>query len=159
MAPSLPPKVAVRRLGYRLAYASLRVYWFGRRPSVHGVKCVLTDRDLVLLVRHTYGPAEWLLPGGAIKRREIPISAARREMREELGIDIEDWTALGEVTGRVHHRRDTLHCFQAELRDPVLRLDPGELAAARWFSRRELPPRLGGYVHPILARAATTNAG
>jgi ADP-ribose pyrophosphatase YjhB (NUDIX family) len=156
VAPSLPPAVALRRLGYRFAYASLRVYWFARRPPVSGVKCVLTDRDRVLLVRHTYGPAEWLLPGGAIKRRERPLSAVRREMREELGIDIEHWRALGEVTGRMHHRRDTLHCFQAELHDPVLTIDRGELAAAGWFSRRELPPDLGRYVHPILARAGTT---
>ena len=41
----------------------------------------------MLLVRHTYGPRAWDLPGGAIKRGEPPIDAARREMDEELGLD------------------------------------------------------------------------
>jgi 8-oxo-dGTP pyrophosphatase MutT (NUDIX family) len=151
--------VAVRRSAFRFAYAVLRVYWFLARPSVHGVKCVLTDEDRVLLVRHTYGRADWDLPGGSIKRREPPRSAARREMREELGITIEDWTSLGEVTGRMDHRRDTLHCFQAELRDPVLTLDPGEIDVASWFGRDELPPDLGRYVVPILAQARTGGEG
>jgi 8-oxo-dGTP pyrophosphatase MutT (NUDIX family) len=147
--------VPLRRWAFRFAHALQRVYWFLARPSVHGVKCVLTDGDRVLLVRHTYGRTDWDLPGGSIKRREPPLSTAQREMREELGITIDDWTSLGEVTGRMDHRRDTLLCFQAELRDPVLTLDPGELGVASWFRRDELPPDIGRYVLPILARART----
>ena len=60
--------VLVRRVGYRFAYAGLRVYWFVLRPRSTGIKCVLTDGDRVLLVRHTYGPRAWELPGGSLKR-------------------------------------------------------------------------------------------
>src|SRR5437870_4690431 len=77
--------VAVRRRGYRVAFALLRVYWFVRRPALHGVKCVLTNGDQVLLVRHTYGSRDWDLPGGAVSRGEPPVATARREMHEELG--------------------------------------------------------------------------
>jgi 8-oxo-dGTP pyrophosphatase MutT (NUDIX family) len=129
----------------------LRAYRLLGRPTVSGVKCVLTDGDRVLLVRHTYGRAEWLLPGGSIKRDEPPLSAARREMREELGIDIADWTALGEVSAYTESGRDRLHCFQAELRAPALTLDRGELETVGWFPRGELPPNLGRFVRPILA--------
>jgi 8-oxo-dGTP pyrophosphatase MutT (NUDIX family) len=151
MAQSGQLAVALRRPAYRLAYALLRLYWFIARPSVLGVKCVLTDGDRVLLVRHTYGAAEWVLPGGAVKRGEHPLAAARREMHEELGVAVENWTPLGVLTGRLHHRRDTIHCFHAELGDPVLDLDRGEIAAAGWFPRDSLPADLGGYVRPILA--------
>jgi len=133
----------------------LRVYWFVARPAVSGVKAVLTDGPTVLLVRHTYGPESWDLPGGVIKRRELPASAVRREIAEELGVTIEDFLLLGEVKGRMHHRRDTLHCFRAELDDPPLTLDLGELCAARWFRHDELPAELGGYVRPILALVHT----
>jgi 8-oxo-dGTP pyrophosphatase MutT (NUDIX family) len=150
--------VALRRRAYRFAYATLRVYWFVARPSVDGVKCLLTDGDRVLLVRHTYGRAQWLVPGGSVKRGERPLSAARREIREELGIDIEDWTPLGELTGRVHRRRDTLHCFQAERHAPALTLDGGEIETAKWFPRGELPPDLDRYVGPILARSTPTRS-
>lgn len=157
MAQSGPLAVALRRPAYRLAYTVLRVYWFVVRPSVVGVKCVLTDGDRVLLVRHTYGAAEWLLPGGSIKRGEQPLAAARREMREELGIELDDWTPLGVFTGRLHHRRDAIHCFHAEVGDPMLEIDGGEIAATRWFHRDNLPGDLGGYVRPILARTSREN--
>jgi 8-oxo-dGTP pyrophosphatase MutT (NUDIX family) len=146
----MPLHVTLRRLGYRSAHMLLRGYWFLARPAVSGVKAVLTDGSRVLLVRHTYGPASWDLPGGSIKRRELPLSAVRREMAEELGITIEDWRPLGAITGRMHHRRDTLHCFRAELADPPLTLDLGELAAVEWFPRDHLPSELGRYVKRIL---------
>jgi 8-oxo-dGTP pyrophosphatase MutT (NUDIX family) len=142
------------RLAYRSAFAALRGYWFVRRPQVAGVKCVLTDRDHVLLVQHTYGAREWDLPGGSLKRGELPIEAARREMGEELGVVIEDWVPLGRLLASMHHRRDTMHCFQAELRDSHITMDQGELAAVRWFPRRDLPPDLAGNVRRILARTA-----
>jgi 8-oxo-dGTP pyrophosphatase MutT (NUDIX family) len=144
--------VPLRRLFYRAAYTLLRVWWLVGRPRVEGVKFLLTDGDRVLLVRHTYGHSVWDIPGGSIKRREAPLAAARREAHEELGLAVEHWTALGEVSGRMNHRRDTLHCFQAELREPRLRIDRGELAAASWFARSELPAALSEYVLPILER-------
>jgi 8-oxo-dGTP pyrophosphatase MutT (NUDIX family) len=140
-------------LGYRWAHTALRGYWFVRRPKVEGVKCVLRSNGQVLLVRHTYGRRDWDLPGGAVKRREPPVAAARREMHEELGVDIEDWTALGPVLEVAYHRRDRMHCFQAELEDPRLTVDHGELAAVGWFTPAELPSGLPGHVPRILARA------
>jgi 8-oxo-dGTP pyrophosphatase MutT (NUDIX family) len=148
LATRLP--VPIRRWGYRLAYRILRVYWFLCRPAASGVKCALTRGDHVLLVRHTYGRAEWELPGGRIKHGEPPAAAAAREMREELGIKVDGWTPLGRLTGRADYRRDTLYCFRAALDNPQLTLDHGEIDAAAWFPRRALPPDLGGYGRRIL---------
>jgi 8-oxo-dGTP pyrophosphatase MutT (NUDIX family) len=144
--------LAPRRLGYRVAYRLLRVYWVIVRPHSKGVKCVLTSRDRVLLVRHTYGYPAWELPGGSLRPREQPLTAARREVREELGVAIEDWRALGELNATMDHRPVTLHCFHAELERPAGELDRGELAIAGWFPRRQLPADLGRYVRLILAR-------
>jgi ADP-ribose pyrophosphatase YjhB (NUDIX family) len=142
--------VPIQRFGYRVAYTMLRTYWFIRRPKLSGVKCVLTDGNEVLLVRHTYGPRAWDLPGGAIKRGEAPVTAARREMTEELGVSIDDWRALGTVTVVVDHRRDLVHCFQAQAPERDLTIDRGELAAAGWFARDGLPTDLGRYAGRIL---------
>jgi ADP-ribose pyrophosphatase YjhB (NUDIX family) len=144
--------IQLRRLAYRFAYVVLCAYRYVARPSMHGVKCVLTDSDKVLLVRHTYGPAEWDLPGGGLRRNESPLSAARREMHEELGIVIDDWVAIGDLLAKVQNASSTMHCFRVELNEPQLTLDPGEIRDARWFPRRELPPNLARYVNPILSR-------
>ena len=145
----------MRRLGYRAAYQGLRVWWFLRRPDVGGVKCVLTAGDRILLVRHTYGPRGWDLPGGTMKPGEEPATTATREMEEELGVQIGSWRELGEIDHTLDHRRDHLHCFQAELEDRRLSIDPGELQIAQWFPRDQLPGSLNYYVCQILARASS----
>jgi hypothetical protein len=74
-------------------------------------------------------------------------------MREELGIEGAGWTSLGAVQGTVHHRRDTIHCYRAELAAPGVTLDLGELATAQWFPHGQMPPDVGPYVASIVARA------
>jgi 8-oxo-dGTP diphosphatase len=144
--------VQVRRVAIRFAYAGLRTYWFLLRPRIVGVKCVLTHGDDVLLVRHTYGSRAWDLPGGTVRRREAPRDAARREMHEELGRRIDDWTSLGELFVRSNHHDDNLHLFLASVADRQIEIDLVELAEAGWFPREALPPDLGRYVRPIMAR-------
>jgi ADP-ribose pyrophosphatase YjhB (NUDIX family) len=141
------------RRGYRLAYRLLRVYWFISRPDVDGVKCVLTRDGRVLLVRHSYGPRTWELPGGGVKSGESATAAAGREMTEELGVTIEAWTDLGELRGTMQGRHDRQHCFQAELGNRPLSLDPGEIVVAAWFPRDQLPEDTGRYVSAIVQLA------
>jgi 8-oxo-dGTP pyrophosphatase MutT (NUDIX family) len=144
--------VQVRRVAMRVAYAGLRTYWFVFRPRVVGVKCVVTHERHVLLVRHTYGNRAWDLPGGTVRRRELPHDAAQREMHEELGRRIEDWTSLGELFVNTNHHDDNLHLFQARIEDRELELNLTELAEAGWFAPDALPADLARYVRPILKR-------
>ncbi len=144
--------VRLRRTIFRIAYQVLRVYWLIFRPDGTGVKCVLTDGDRVLLVRHTYGPRRWGLPGGGVRRSEPPRTAATREMHEELGLEITDWLELGPIAGHSHHKNETLHCFRAELTNPTLTIDHAEIETTRWFARDALPRELGEYVEVIMER-------
>ena len=144
--------VPIRRQGYRIAHRLLRSWWFIARPHTSGVKCVLTDGDRVLLVRHTYGNTEWDLPGGGIHKGEEPVEAARREMEEELGVQLENPRPLGQISLRAYRARDRIHCFHAEIGPADLTIDEGELAAASWFARDEIPEEVGRYVFAVLGR-------
>ncbi len=145
----------VRRAAIRCAYVGLRLYWFVARPHVSGVKCVITHGDDVLLVRHTYGNRAWDLPGGQIRRRELPVDAARREMTEEIGRRIEDWVDFGKLDSSSNHHRDTVHLFHGHLGDRRVDPDLVELDAAEWFARGGLPPDLSRHVRPILSHLST----
>lgn len=48
---------------------------------------ILDDQRRVLLVNPTY-KAEWEVPGGAVELDESPAQACRREIAEELGINV-----------------------------------------------------------------------
>lgn len=42
----------------------------------------------LLLVRNWAGRQQWGLPGGGVERKEAPIDAAKRELSEELGVEV-----------------------------------------------------------------------
>jgi len=56
------------------------------------------DRERVVLVRHSNGGA-WTTPGGAIEPLERPADAARREMWEETGLEVELVRVIGVYGG------------------------------------------------------------
>jgi 8-oxo-dGTP pyrophosphatase MutT (NUDIX family) len=136
--------VPLRRAGYRVAHAGLRAYWRVARPHTLGVKCVVRDGDAVVFVRHSYGDRrQWELPGGGMKRGEDPRDTAAREAREELGLDLREWRALGSVEAYGYGKHTTVICFEAHARTRALTLDEGEIEEARWFALAHPPRPLG----------------
>jgi ADP-ribose pyrophosphatase YjhB (NUDIX family) len=148
--PAAQLSVLARRGAYRLGYRLLRSYSRVRHPSLSGVKCVLCDGELVLLVRHTYGPPGWSLPGGIMRRSEDPAHAARRELAEELGVQVDALRAVGEIQVHIDGRSDRVHCFCAAVRAPALRLQRAEIAEARWWPRDRLPDPLSPHTREVL---------
>ena len=148
-----PRSVALLRLGYRVAYRLLMAYAFVRRPKVTGVKCVVVRADgRVLFVRHAYGDrSAWELPGGGIKRGELPREAVRREAREELGVDLGTWEDLGAAEGPWYFGRQPLTCFRAAWPAGARpRFDPVEIGDAAWFALDAPPARIGPATRDVL---------
>jgi ADP-ribose pyrophosphatase YjhB (NUDIX family) len=60
------------------------------RFTVTVAAVVIDSRNRVLLLHHRFRPGSgWGIPGGFIHPREQPEDAVRRELREEIGLEIE----------------------------------------------------------------------
>ena len=108
----------------------------------------------LLLVRHSYGRRDvWMLPGGGVGRREKPVDAAVREVREETGCSIEETELAGIFLSTQGRWRDTIHLFSAMTRDlPVP--DGREVVEARFFALDALPATTSEAVLRRLAERA-----
>lgn len=121
-----------------------RHYWrrWSKAP-IAGVSVIVTNLSGdVLLLKHSYGPPVWGLPGGGLGKGEDPLEAARREVREELGVElarIEPVGTLDEVMSGCPH---TAHIFAAVC-DRQPRPDFREITEARFFPSHSLPEPLG----------------
>ncbi|HEX4035091.1 MAG TPA: NUDIX domain-containing protein [Solirubrobacteraceae bacterium] len=145
--------VGLRRIAYRFAY---RVLWLAARvraPRGRGAAAVLLCDGEVLLVRHSYGPDRWELPGGGVRRREEPAAAIARELEEELGLTVTDPVALCALPGPGRLRHHHTHIYRVEVPEPRVRADPVEIAEAAWFDPASPPRPLGPMVQAGLRAA------
>lgn len=112
-------------------------------PSVHVL--IRDDEQRILLVRHVEG--RWQLPGGAVDPGETPAEAARRECREELGVEVEPEALLGVYGGPEYRIRyangDEAAWIVTVLAGRIVAGEPeaagdDEVAALGWFRPDEL---------------------
>ena len=136
------------RWAYRLVLLLMRGWWVVARPRSSGVRCVVRRGDAILLVRHSYGDRRWMLPGGRMRHGEAPVETARREMRQELGIDAGRWTVIGCLGARAGYRRrsrtegfrrHSTYYVATELSTIAVNPRAAEIAEARWFPCGTLP--------------------
>ncbi len=79
----------LHRLALKLAHAVRRRWWRLFQVQLEGCRVLAIDgAGRVLLICHSYGSGQWLLPGGGIARGEAPLAAAQRELAEETGLSL-----------------------------------------------------------------------
>jgi ADP-ribose pyrophosphatase YjhB (NUDIX family) len=132
-------RLGLGRIGYRAAHRWLRLFRFLAARHTLGVRCVLRRGDQVLLVRHTYGDRSWALPGGRVRRGEAPSEAARREISQELGVEVSHWRDVGAFSSGPSRRKSTTVYLRATLAGQEVQPDRFELSDADWFPVRVLP--------------------
>ena len=74
-------------MGTFLYYLLWPAVWF-YAPLKTRVRAKILVGDEVLYVKNWFGPGTWQLPGGGLKIGETSVQTAVREVKEELGIEL-----------------------------------------------------------------------
>lgn len=149
---------ALIRAVYRLAHWGLRLLWLIRRPETTGALVAVWHHGRVLLVKNSYR-RQLTLPGGYVKPREDRRITAARELREEVGINVQPRRLVHAYHGThlFEHRQDTLDIFELELDDePNVRVDDREVVSAELYTPDEA---LGMDVVPHLEEYLSRRVG
>lgn len=120
-------------------------HYLNARPTASLV--IVDDAQRILLLKRARQPGQglWEIPGGFCDGWEDPVDAARREGREELGVDVELGPFVGMYIGGYRFQGElfpVLDCFWLA-RLPYraqIELDPVESEEARWFPLSDPPP-------------------
>lgn len=118
---------------------------------------VITDgRGRVLLLKHRFRPGTgWGMPGGFMETGEQPEEALRRELREEVGLEVEKVKLL--ATRAFQKPRQVELVFTAQALGDPEQLNY-EIQKAAWFLPNELPQELPRDQAQLIKRALSDGA-
>lgn len=133
----MPTSGIVHELRAAVGHALLQL------PSVSGL---VFDAEGRLLLIHNRDDARWAVPGGCIEPDESPEEAVAREMREEIGLEVEPESLVGVFGGPQFRVRYTngdetsyvTAAFVCAVRGGALRPDGEEALDARFFAWDEI---------------------
>ncbi len=132
----------LRAFGVIPEWARQRVVRLFKPSYTVGAGCLIErGDDEVMLVQTSYRRG-WGMPGGLLNRQEAPATGAMREVREELGLEVELFDDPIVVLDRMMQKIDIVYRARV-VGDMPADLDrlhrSAEITAVRWFRRDALP--------------------
>lgn len=135
-------------------------------PLTSAVAAFLTDdAGRVLLCQQSHGHRLWGLPGGRIRLGESPLHAVVRDVRTEIGmeIDVVDLVGLYQLTGHTCGEDVpdvVMHVFRSRSAggEAVVN-EPGRICRVSWFDPADLPAAVTATTRAALADALAGRAG
>jgi ADP-ribose pyrophosphatase YjhB (NUDIX family) len=121
------------------------------RFAISAGAVALDERGRVLLLRHVFRRGSgWGIPGVFLRHNEQPEEALRRELREEVGIEITDLRLAFARTITHARQLEIIYCCRAcgEVKPQSV-----EINGAAWFDPKDLPQTLAPAQARIIERA------
>jgi len=141
-----------RKLPARMRRWTMRVAH--PRFTVTAGAVVFNQNGEVLLLKHRFRPGSgWGLPGGFIEKGEQPIDALRRELREEIGLELQDVEIFAVRSFAKPQQVEVLFRCRS---NGTLKPQTIEVERADWFSIANLPDGLPRDQRLFIERAAKT---
>ena len=133
----------MRRWTMRLAHT---------RFTVTAGAVIFNDKREVLLLKHRFRAGSgWGLPGGFMEHGEQPIDALRRELREEIGLEVDDVEIFAARSFKKPKQVEVL--FRARANAEV-KTRTMEVERAEWFALDSLPEGLPRDQRSLVEQAA-----
>lgn len=106
--------------------------------TIRVVAAVIKDGDKIFATERGYGDFKggWEFPGGKIEAGETPQEALKREIKEELDVDIEVHDLIDTVEYDYPEFHLSMDCFWCEIINGELVLK--EHQAARWLTKETI---------------------
>ncbi len=107
--------------------------------TIEVVAAILVDKDKILATRRGYGDFinQWEFPGGKMESGESKEDALRRELREELKVEIDIKDFLCTIDYDYPNFHLTMHCYMSSIKDGY-KLTLVEHNDAKWLAADEL---------------------
>lgn len=139
-----------RRLPARVRRWSMRLTH--PRFTVTAGAIIFNDSRQILLLKHRFRSGSgWGLPGGFLEKGEQPLDALRRELREEIDLEVDDVEIF---TARSFNKPRQVEVLFRCRASGTVKSRTMEVERAEWFSLDSLPAGLPRDQRALVERAA-----
>jgi len=104
---------------------------------IPAASALIIHKSKILFVRSNTTREQWAFPGGKQEKNETPQRTASREIKEELGLDINIKGVLGSYIYASNNRRFAIRCFIAESNKFDLRENTDEIVEVKRCTLKE----------------------